>query len=714
MPFERSNCYGGRQSHPRAEAPVKGVTVIDSHKTTDTERTLQPLLHELATCVHAPSLVLSAPDGQIHREGVQGWFCRDRRLLAGLTVAVSGHPPEGLAAHSVDAARAVFTGAVRHLGDLIADPTVTIERRRTVHADRLVEFVVVTSVAQQPVDVTLQVTATCDLASMDSVKTGQAGSAVPATAVGDGLEWRGDAAPDERPEVSLGSTPAPDAIDGETLSWRARLQTGESLEVALTAAAAEQPDAEFVEAGRRPWAPLEVRSADPRLPAVVDRGLLDLEGLLLRDAGSLEGDLFAAAGSPWFLTLFGRDSLWVARMTLALGTDLALGTLRTLARRQGVREDPRTEEQPGKILHEVRRAELQQGSLTLPPLYYGTVDATPLWVVLLAEAWRWGADPAAVEDLLPAAERCLSWQRDQAPDGFLRYIDRTGHGLANQGWKDSGDSIQWADGRLAEPPIALSEVQGYAYQAAVAGADLLDAFGRPGADAWRSWAEQLRARFRARFWVSDEVGPYPAVALDREGHAVDSVASNMGHLLGTGILDADEAALVARRLTSPDMSSGFGLRTLTRRSPRFSRLSYHGGTVWPHDTAIAVMGLAREGHTAAAAQLLSGLVEAAPAFDFRMPELYGGDARTDAPRPLPYPAACRPQAWSAAGVVAGLTSLLGLRPDVPAGSVAVGVSAEPFTSLRLDGLCVADRPARVEVAADGAVTLSTDAPVRVG
>ncbi len=265
-------------------------------------------------------------------------------------------------------------------------------------------------------------------------------------------------------------------------------------------------------AGRRGGA-APGRSRGHQLWWGVSRGALALEGVGERDPVDPR-DCFLAAGSPWFLTLFGRDSIWAARMLLPLGTDLAGGTLRTLARRQGRVAVPDTEEQPGKILHEVRRAQLDLGpALQLPPVYFGTVDATPLWVCLLADAWRWGLAPGQVEALLPDLERALSWlvtDADADGDGFLEYVDHSGHGLANQGWKDSGDSIQWADGRLADPPIALCEVQGYAYEAAVSGADLLDAFGRPGSDRLREWAQALRTRFRGSFWVEDAVGAYPA------------------------------------------------------------------------------------------------------------------------------------------------------------------------------------------------------------
>jgi glycogen debranching enzyme len=399
-------------------------------------------------------------------------------------------------------------------------------------------------------------------------------------------------------------------------------------------------------------------------------------------------------------------------MLLPLGTDLARGTLRTLAARQGAVTDVDTAEQPGKILHEVRSAPLRiDEGTTLPPVYYGTVDATSLWICLLHDAWRWGMAPEDVEALLPALDRALAWMRDHGDadgDGFLDYADTSGHGLSNQGWKDSGDSIQWHDGRLAEGPIALSEVQAYAYEAAMGGADLLDAFGRDGGDTWRAWAAELKSRFRGAFWLSDDDGPYVAIALDRHGKPVDSVASNMGHLLGTGLLDPDEERSVARRLVAPDMSSGYGMRTLSAGATGYWPLRYHGGTVWTHDTAITVLGMARAGLGSEAAALARGLLEAAPHLGYQLPELYGGNAVGDGPGPLPYPAACHPQAWSAASAVTLLTAILGLTPsrDADGGLDVAPIVPSPVGALRVDGLRVGSTRFTVDVDAGGAVTTS--------
>jgi glycogen debranching enzyme len=314
---------------------------------------------------------------------------------------------------------------------------------------------------------------------------------------------------------------------------------------------------------------------------------------------------------------------------------------------------------------------------------------------------------ADVEALLPNLEAALAWMRDYGDsdgDGFLEYADTTGHGLANQGWKDSGDSIQWREGSLAEGPIALCEVQAYAYEAAVGGAELLDRFGRPGGDAWRDWAAALKRRFAGAFWIGDGDDAYPAVALDANKRRVDTVTSNMGHLLGTGILTPEQSTLVARRLVSPELDSGYGLRTMSTDAAGYWPLSYHGGSVWAHDTAIAITGLARDGFVGQAAVLSEGLLAAAAGFGYRMPELHSGDAASRTPAPVPYPAACRPQAWSAAAAVAVLSTRLGLA----VGTEGVSVAPAPGSgAIEVHGLRFAGRRFAVATDAAGRVTRSS-------
>ncbi|WP_224276746.1 glycogen debranching N-terminal domain-containing protein [Streptomyces sp. LS1784] len=668
---------------------------------------LQPFLHDARFSVAAPSFCASRPDGRIG-EGADGFYHGDRRVLSRLEATVAGVPSAPVATADGPDGSTTFVTVLRGLAELTADPAVTLERRRELRPGRLVEHLAVRNAGDLTARLRLDLRAESDFAAMDTVKAGRTGTPRTAEAEPDGLRWS-----DGPLTAVLALSPAPDHLDAATgtLGYDLELAPGQTWQAVLECTA-EHRDGDLFPAppaDAAPWHTPAVTGREHDLGHWLTRSHQDLRGLLLTDPLS-PADTFLGAGAPWFLTLFGRDSLWAARMLLPLGTELAAGTLRTLARRQGRTVDPATEEQPGKILHEVRREEQHLGTGShLPPCYFGTADATPLWLVLLHDAWRWGLPADQVEELLPQAEAALGWlerHADADGDGFLEYLDSTGRGLSNQGWKDSSDSIRFRDGRIADAPIALSEVQAYAHEAALAAADLLEAFGRPGADHWRQWAERLRERFRAHFWTEDEDGRYPVVALDGAKRRVDSIASNMGHLLGTGLLDAGESELVARRLTAPGMASGFGLRTLDAAAAGFNPLGYHTGSVWPHDSAIAVHGLARAGLHEAAAPLAAGLVRAAAAFDHRLPELFGGHPRELYARPVPYPASCRPQAWAAASAVAVLQSVLGLEADAPGRRLKVRARVPAgYESLRIDGLTVAGLPIEVTTDHTGAVDL---------
>ncbi len=681
----------------------------------------QPLLHDSVVQLAAPSQAWSAHDGDIRAHGIQGFYHSDLRVLDELRLTVSGTAPEHIATSTPDAATTVFTSLARGIDDESADPRVRVERRRTVATDALEESITLVNALAVPVHTTVAVVLRADFTPMQVVKSGRRGSEFIVETERDGAAVRfgsGEAgarleAPNAQITILSGggggaSGSVPDSDTFVRLEWPVEVAAHGSATISWRLTVT---DPTTVVAGAEisaDWDALRVRAGDARLSSWVRAAISDLQALRMvtRDRPD---DVFLAAGAPWFFTLFGRDSLWAARMLLPLGTELAASTLRVLGALQGTREVAETAEQPGKIMHELRPGVLTIPGLniSLPPLYYGTVDATALWIVLLHDAWKWGMPDSEVEGLLPNLEAALAWMRDYGDsdgDGFLEYVDTTGHGLANQGWKDSGDSIQWRDGRLAEGPIALCEVQAYAYEAAIGGAALLEHFGRSG-DAWREWAAALKTRFAESFWIDSPNGAYPAVALDARKRKVDTVTSNIGHLLGTGILDQGQAPLVAARLASPDLNSGFGLRTMSSDSAGFWPLSYHGGSVWTHDTAIAITGLAREGFHDEAAALIEGLLRAADGFGYRMPELHSGDSTADTATPIPYPAACRPQAWSAAAAIAVLGTLLGLEADAQAGELRVS----PLTSsgtidargLRFGGASIA-----VSVDADGNVTRS--------
>ncbi len=682
------------------------------------DRALQPMVHQLAVCIAAPTTVLSATDGQISHDGAQGLFHADVRALCRAEVWVDGRAPEPVADGPAGRGAHHFVSLLRHLGDRSPDPTVRLDRHRQVLPGQLREVLQLTSTAGAEVTASVQVVLAADLAGIEEVKQGMVRPPLPPRRSGSTVVWGDEAITVRLTDV----TPHPQLrVERESAVLTYAVTLAPRTSVALHwAVEVTDPKAVVAAAPHTPWWPEpSVRADDRRLPQLLHQSLDDLYGLRMVTT-SQPADVFVAAGSPWYLACFGRDSLWAARMMLPLGTELAAGTLRTLAARQGTRIDARSQEQPGKILHELRRADLGIAAgvgLNLPAQYYGTVDATPLWVVLLHDAWRWGLPADEVEALLDQAVQALDWvvgAGDPDGDGFLEYVDSSGSGLANQGWKDSGDSVRFDDGRIAEPPIALCEVQGYAYEAARSGADLLEAFGRRGTDRYRAWADVLRSRFRDQFWVDDAEGGHPAIALDGAKVRVDSLTSNVGHLLGTGLLDDAETARVVELLTGARMDSGYGLRTMSSAAGGYSPLSYHCGSVWPHDTAVVVMAMARSGHATEAAHLVEGLLSAGAAFAGRMPELFSGERRGHLLRPVPYPAACRPQAWSAAASVALLEATLGLRPDVPGGVLRIAPARpSPVGRLRVDGLRIGAESVTVEVEATGAVLEVSGTSLRV-
>jgi glycogen debranching enzyme len=664
----------------------------------------QPYLHDLVVCLAAPTVLLSEPDGQVRPRGAQGMLHADIRVLSRAEVRVGGQEAVPVAHGVGPAGDAEFVALVRWLGDEGPDPTVRLERRRQVRPGRVDERLRLVSDAEQPISTYVSLTLAADLVPIHAVKNGESQPPARPAPGATGVEWQ-----HETTRI-LVSTDDPVVVttddDGQvTLRWDVHVGPRDDVTVSWSLQA--QDTGAIVVAAPAPasWQAPCVRAEDRRLARLVARSLDDLHSLRMATSERPD-EVFLAAGAPWYLTLFGRDSLWAARMLLPLTTGVAASTLRLLAKHQGRCVDPDTGEAPGKIPHEMRRTDAEHaGGVYLPALYFGTVDATALWICLLHDAWLWGLARDEVAALAPALEAALGWLRAQADeDGFLQYVDETGRGLANQGWKDSGDAVRFADGTRALPPIALCEVQGYAYEAAVSGARLLDELGRPGGDEWRGWAAALASRFRERFWVENDAGRFPALALDGAGRQVDSLTSNVGHLLGTGMLDAAESEVVAAAVTGADMDGGFGLRTMSARMAGFRPLSYHCGSVWPHDTAIVVHGLMRAGQSARVSGLVAGLLAAGDSFDYRLPELYSGDDASGLARPVPYPAACRPQAWSAAASVVLLQAVLGLEVDVPAGRISLRPPRpSPVGALRVEGLRVGNDTVTVEIDAAGKV-----------
>jgi hypothetical protein len=719
----------------------------------------QPWLHDLITVLSAPTMVLSERNGQLRRSGAQGVLHAHSRVLSQAVLEVNGAEPAPISSGLRSAEAALFAGIPRQTATDSADPAMWVTRQRMVRPGAVHELVRLIGGprASGTAVVTLRVAA--DLAVLTDIKAGRGSPLVPMAITPAGLEW-GDGL--LKVQFSAPGAVAAWSEDGEAqLTWEIRVADHSEYEfnwqltvhddtavvmappgapatwVRLSGARGfgpgpaqvlEQPGepALGVNDGSRgdPWKLVRAESADSRLPRLLARSIDDAAALRMVTLRAPD-EVFLSAGAPWYLTLFGRDSIWAARLMLPFGWELARGTLRALAAFQGQRADPLTGEAPGKIPHELRPTRRAVAKAdALPPLYYGTIDATPLWICLLHDAWRWGMPADDVRPLLPCLNRALAWMRDYGDadgNGLLEYRDESGTGLANQGWKDSHNAIRFADGRLAAPPITLCEVQGYAHQAATAGAALLEAFGEPGAADWRAWAARLASVFRSSFWVTNGA-TYPALALDAHKRKVDSLTSNIGHLLGTGLLTADEENRVAECLSRPDMTSGFGLRTMSAANRGYSPLSYHCGSVWSHDTAIVILGLVRSGHLARAAALADGLLDAAAAFDWRLPELFSGHSREEVPWPSPYPPSCRPQAWATAAAGALVQAVLGLDVDVPAGTVSISPARLqtrfPAVPIRIDGLVAGGETFSAGIDADGTGYVSdltlTRAPVPAG
>ena len=615
-------------------------------------KNLQPLLADQTVVLQAPVQAWSAADGGMGDAAIHGIWVGDTRVVGDLRVRVAGTAVENISSALLDARELRTQALLRGLDDRGADPDVRLSLRRRVSRTGMHDELVLTSRLAHPVDTTLEVHLRADASAMELVKAGLPPRAADGVDVdGETVHWCGGGvdnllrAPGARltvdgPRIVLGWTVQLPAAGSRTVGWTLSSETGSAV-------------VQGVE-GDAPWSVPRTRAGDDRLTRWLTRALDDLAALRM-STRERPDDVFLAAGAPWFFTLFGRDSLWAARLLLPLDHTVAAGTLRVLAALQGTRSVPETAEQPGKVMHELRRETLHipGEGISLAPLYYGTIDATPLWICLLHDAWRAGMPEAQVRELLPNLQRALAWVRehgDSDGDGFLEYVDETGHGLANQGWKDSGDSVQWRDGTFAEGPIALCEVQGYAHEAAVHGADLLEHFGLPGAAGWRRGPPGCVSVSARSSGSATSGAPTPPSPWTRPSAPwTPSPATS-------GTCSARVCSIRPRRTWWPSawcrrMNSGYGLRTLSTADRGYWPLSYHRGSVWAHDTAIAVDGLLRTGRSEPARELSEGLLRAATAFGFRMPELHSGDPASEHPAPVPYPAACRPQAWSAAAVV---------------------------------------------------------------
>src|ERR1700736_1091339 len=409
--------------------------------------------------------------------------------------------------------------------------------------------------------------------------------------------------------------------------------------------------------------PVEIVTSHPTLPAIWRQAVEDTDALRMVDTTVKGGMFVPAAGIPWFVTVFGRDSLVVSMESISAFPEFALGALRTLARLQATDDDAEQDKEPGKIPHEVRLGEL--ASLKLLPFapYYGTADATPLYIIVLSYAYQWSGDVALLQRYRKNAEAALEWvlkYGDRDGDGFQEYLRRSSHGIFNQGWKDSWDAIRHADGSIPQAPIALCELQGYAFDAMLRMAEIYDLLSEPERAAeLRERARRLYQQFNEVFWWEAEGTYYPG--LDKDKRPMETVASNAGHCLASGIVPPERAGRVVDRLMADDMWSGWGVRTLSSKHPGYNPYSYHCGSVWPHDNATIAGGFRRAGRHVEAQRIAEGIFAAAERFDaYRLPELFAGLPRDTGAFPVPYLGANVRQAWAAAAVFRLVANLCGI------------------------------------------------------
>ncbi len=655
------------------------------------------------TMVDAADFCLSASNGDIRRGTPHGLFLLDARFLSQFELRVDGRVVEGLGASvDDDPASATFFGRI--------DASLVVLRHRRL-CRGLIERIVVRNHGTTPRSIMVTVAVDADFADLFQVKEnrvqrrGWYGQDVLDGAIHLGHQLGGRSR-----EVRVEVDDDPTASSTGAL-WQVTLAPGGSWSTTVTVSAtldggALAKDPTLHRASWQTQIP-QVRADDPSLERAVLQAAADLGSLRIFDP-EFPDRAIVAAGAPWFMSPFGRDSLLTAWMALIVDPELALGVLETLARFQGSKTDPMTEEEPGRILHEMRFGKASSSLLGGGHIYFGTVDATPLFVMLLGELRRWGLAIDATDRLLPHADRALDWlvqRAAQHTNGYVTYHRSSSSGLANQGWKDSWDGIRYHDGRVAQSPLALCEVQGYAYAAYLARAHLArEARDEPTCHRWYQRAAALKEAFNRDFWLADR--GFFAIGLDAEGCPIDSLASNQGHCLWTGIIDEDKAASVADALLSPAMFNGWGVRTLAASEPAYNPVSYHCGSVWPHDNALIAAGLVRYGYVEHAHRIMRGILDVADTNRGRLPELFSGLDRGELGVPAAYPTSCEPQAWAAATPLMFLRLLLRFDPWAPHGRLNMSPSLPPWLNqLRVRGIPLST--SRIDVDIDeGSVRVS--------
>ena len=648
------------------------------------------------TILEGSTFCLSDERGDI-ADPVMGLFADDTRFLSRWILTINGQRPLRLSSDKVEYFSAAFYLRNPIAGGLDQD-VLSIGRDRFI-GDGMQEHIVVQNHAPHPVEFELALEVGTDFADIFAVKEHDfalghpdSASPLPELALGEfdpeGNQFVFVDGPKRLTQVLLSQ---PGEVNGSSVrysialqsreEWRLRadvIPSADGVRVAVGHAERRFGDElSRVRSSLSAWhlSVPHLRASWEQLAGTFSQSVADLASLRMDEDPRVPGQL-PAAGMPWFMTVFGRDTLITCLQTMLFGPELASNALRVLAVLQATEDDPTIDAEPGKIVHEVRHG---KGADAWFPRYYGTVDATPLYLVLLSEVWRWTGDGALVRDLREPAMRALRWIDefgDLDGDGFVEYKRRSERGLVNQSWKDSGDSQRFYDGRLAEAPIAPGEVQGYVYDAKQRMAEVArEVWGDAElADRLEAEAAELQRRFDESFWCEAR-GGYYALALDGHKARVDSLTSNIGHLLWSGIVPPARADAIVDQLMGDELWSGWGVRTMSTGDGAFNPLSYHNGTVWPHDNSLIAWGLARYERWPETHRIARRMLSAAGHFANQLPEVFAGFSRSATPFPIAYPTAARPQAWAAGTPVLLLQLLLGLRPD-PAAKALVSTAPQ--------------------------------------
>jgi len=633
----------------------------------------------LLTILEGSTFCISDDRGDIAAD-TSGLFAHDTRFLSRLVLRVGASSPLLLSSGRVEHFRAAFYLRNGTTTGLPRD-AISIARERFVGSG-MQERITLRNESLERLEIDVALEAEADFADIISVKhhdfslgDPELAQPLPPPAPTTHDEARGQLSIVD-PRGDLGTRlvfSKPGRLEGNAMTFALALESHERWDLSVDVLPWLDDELEIFELDEERESASDVVAAwTLRVPRVrggweslrrsFDRSIADLAALRMR-TGQFRRPLFAA-GMPWFMTVFGRDTAITSLQTLLLGPEIAMGALEALTELQAQGVDPTIDAEPGKIVHEVREGRCAE---TWFPRYYGSIDSTPLYLVLLAETWRWTDDASFAQRLREPALLALEWidrYGDRDGDGFVEYSRMVDLGLANQSWKDSGDSQRFQDGSFAEAPIAAVEVQGYVYDAKRGLAELAREVWRDQALAEKleREADELRARFDEAFWV-DERGGFFALALDGKKRRVDSRSSNMGHLLWSGIVLPERVGAVVDQLLSEELWTGWGIRTMASDAAAFNPISYHNGTVWPHDSALAAWGLARHGYVAEARRVGRALIEAAAHFDWSLPEVFAGYARDETPFPIAYPTAARPQAWAAGTPILLVRVLLGIEPD---------------------------------------------------